>query len=76
MATIISTPEEFNRDFCKFYAAIGDKSHTQEQIAGAYKALTLRYLGLVGDTEDIERCAGFLEIAIKGAVARGWSLQQ
>ena len=75
MATIPSTKAEFNRDFAKFHAAIGDTSHTPEQIKGGFKALTLRYLGLYDVTsEELEACATALEIATNGATARGWDL--
>ena len=75
MSTIPSTIAEFNKDFSKFHAAIGNKSHTQEQIAGGHKALTLRYLGLKDCTDsELEHAAMVLEIATDGALARGWNL--
>jgi hypothetical protein len=76
MSTIPSTQAEFNKDWRTFHAAIGDRSHSQDQIAGGHKALTLRYLGLTGTKDQIEHCAMLLEIATSGAVARGWSLQR
>lgn len=77
MTTITSTKAEFDRDFCKFHAAIGVKSHSQKQIAGGHKALTLRYLGLSDVTDDeLDHCAMILQIATRGAIARGWNLHQ
>ncbi len=73
MATIPSTVTEFNEDFVKFHHHIGNKNHTNEQIEGAFKALSLRYLGLKDATDDeIEACAIALKVAHQGAIARGW----
>lgn len=75
MSTIPSTKEEFMKDCAKFTRIMGDKSHTQVQVAGAHKALTLRYLGLIDPTADeLELCAMHLKIATEGAMARGWEL--
>jgi len=76
MSTIPSTKEEFMKDCAKFTRVMGDKRHTQAQVSGAHKALTLRYLGLTPDTpsEDVELCAMHLKIATEGAMARGWEL--
>ena len=75
MATIPSTIAEFRRDCVKFMGIMGDKRHTQEQVAGAHRCLTLRYLGLQDVTQpEVESCALHLRIATEGAHARGWEL--
>jgi hypothetical protein len=75
MATIPSTKKEFNKDIGKFMVIMGDKSHTQEQVALAFRAVTLRYLGLYDVSKaDLEECAMVLEITTEGARRRGWEL--
>lgn len=75
MPTVPSTLAEFRKDYAKFYRVMGDKSMSQANVAGAHKALTLRYLGLRDVSHDeIEQCAIQLEIATSGALARGWHL--
>lgn len=75
MATVPSTPAEFRADCAKFYRVIGDKTHTQETVRGAYRAVQLRYLGLhSASAEEIEQCAMHLRVATDNAMARGWEL--
>jgi hypothetical protein len=75
MATIPSTIAEFNKDAAKFMTITGDKRHTQEQVAGAFKCMTLRYLGLGSITpEQLDACAMTLQIMTQGAIARGWDI--
>lgn len=76
MATIPSTPDDFRKDLSKFIQITGVKTTPPEAIKGAYRAITLRYLGLTDATkEDIETCAMLWKIAVDGAVARGWELE-
>jgi hypothetical protein len=75
MATLPSTRKEFNADLAKFMVITGDKSYTQEQVKLAFKALTLRYLGLYNVTNtELEDCAMVFKIATDGAIRRGWDL--
>lgn len=75
MPTIPSTLTEFREDCAKFHRIIGNKRMSQDNVAGAHKALTLRYLGLHGVSDDeVEQCAMYLKIATSGALARGWHL--
>lgn len=69
-----TTVKDFNKAFCKFHEAIGNKHHTNDQIKGGFKALTLCYLNLNASREEVEQCASTLQIAIQGAEARGWNL--
>lgn len=71
-ATFPTTPDEFMKECGKFFTRIGDKSHTQEQIQGAFRALTLQYLGLSDDPD--ERCADMFMVMTDNAIARGWEL--
>lgn len=76
MSTIPSTLEEFNKDLSKFMTITGDMSHTQEQVTGAFRAVTLRYLGLYDVTsEELENAASLLTVVSDGALARGWNLE-
>jgi hypothetical protein len=75
MATIPSTIKEFNTDLSKFMIVMGDTSYTQRQVSLAFKAVTLRYLGLRDvSAAELEDCAMVLTIATNGAIARGWLL--
>lgn len=75
MATIPCTEKEFNKAWCKFNTAIGDKRNSQESIAAGWHGLSLQYLGLQNVTaEQLEKCADVLKMAHSGAVARGWDL--
>jgi hypothetical protein len=75
MATIPSTKKEFNKDLSKFTVIMGDTSYTQEQVALAFRAVTLRYIGLYDvSTAELETCAMMFQIAMDGARQRGWEL--
>jgi hypothetical protein len=75
MATIPSTIAEFNKDLSKFMVIMGDTSYTQEQVALAFRAVTLRYIGLHGvSAAELENCAMVFKIATDGARQRGWDL--
>lgn len=75
MSTIEGTVAEFNKDFCTFQEAIGDKRNSNESIRQGFKVLGLRYLGLTGATPDeVERCAMTLNMAASGALMRGWDI--
>jgi hypothetical protein len=75
MATIPSTIKEFNTDLSKFMIIMGDTSYTQEQVSLAFRAVTLRYLGLRDvSAAELEDCAMVLTIATNGARQRGWTL--
>jgi hypothetical protein len=75
MATIPSTIKEFNKDLSKFMVIMGDKSYTQEQVSLAFRAVTLRYLGLYDVSKaELEDCAMVFKIATEGARRRGWEL--
>lgn len=75
MATIPSTIAEFNKDLSKFMIIMGDTSYTQEQVSLAFRAVTLRYLGLYDVSgAELETCAMMFQIAMDGARQRGWEL--
>jgi hypothetical protein len=75
MSGIPSTVSEFNRDLTKFMKITGNKSSNPDSVRGAKKCIALRYIGLTdASTEQREVCAMHLQIALSGAISRGWIL--
>ena len=75
MTTIKCTREEFNQAFVEFRKQIGITSNTQDQIGNMYKGLVLHYLGIQDiDDDEVDKCAEWLKVASKEALARGWTL--
>lgn len=76
MATIPSTLSEFYKDVSKFMEITGFKNTPVDTVQGAFKCMTLRYLGLTKVTDnERESAAMVLQVAIEGATARGWVLK-